>query len=663
MKRYALLVGVDCYLVNNGARRFTDGGEVFLPNLRGCINDVRTIETLLQEQYDMSRDDITVLSSSLPDPLIDGNHENMEPVELGEPDRLPTFHKIRREFRSMRDKAVSGDFFFFHFSGHGARLPRVHNSPLSRENDPSLLTVDFCRGKRAVRGWELNIWLKALNEKGVRVVVSLDSCYSGGAWRAGDSVIGYRTPEDWGSHSVVNLATDEDEGDDQPEFRAGELPTSWSLNPENFTLMTACGADQKAAELIRNNKVGGHFTHALLDYLKKSNYRVTYRMALEHLHQMLDPQRPQIHGRDRFLFFGNSEPFSVTPLKALAQGDRVFIPAGRAHGVSEGSEFVPFTSVPHFTGAITIDSVEEFTSSARLPFETRRLLHQHNDTIVVSRWCLTPGSILRVVLDKAFEPTEGFQESLLNALVSHVASAVEVTRIGEFVGEVAPQDTVFTLQGGRQQGIRIRGPEELIGYNDSVRPLVIPCADEVEELAAAVASPLLHLARFGRTLNLNPADSLSFKVSLLPAPQGTPEMPSYSQDQRFTYVFENTDFQDLFLAILNLTPEFGIKQLWPPTDSQRRVKPRQLVKLSPRFQMPQAPAKIQNLLHQTSRREIIRTVVTTREGVSWKMLELPSIWDANRVTTTQSSDFREGIIEAWEADEWSVFDSQIMLGS
>lgn len=663
MRRYALLVGVDCYLQNNGARKFNDGGEVFLPNLRGCLHDIRTIERILLEQYDMSRDDITVLSSTLPDPVTEGNHMNVEPVEIIEPERLPTFKNIKREFISIRERAIAGDFFFFHFSGHGARIPRVHNSPLSRENDPSLLTVDFCRGKRAVRGWELNIWLKALNEKGVRVVVSLDSCYSGGAWRVGSNDIGYRTPEDWGSRSVVNLASDEDDSSDQPEFRAGELPTSWSLNPDNFTLMTACGVDQKAAERIHNNKVGGHFTHALVDYLKRANYHVTYRMALEYLQRVLDPQRPQIHGRDRFLFFGNSEPFSVTPIKALAQGDRVLIPAGRAHGVREGSEFIPFSSPPNLTQAVTVDSVEEFTSSARLQFKTRSILHRHNDNIVASRWCLSQGSVLRVILDQAFESAEGFEESLLKALVTHIASAVEVTRDGNSVDGVVPVHAVFTLQGGGREGIRIRGPEALIGYNDPVRPLVITCSDDVEELAAAVASPMLHLARFGHVLNLDSGYSLSFRVSLLPAPNGTPEMPSYPQDQRFSYIFENTDSQDLFLAILNLTPEFGVQQLWPTTDSQKRVKSGMRVRLPLRFQTPQAPAEIQNLLHTTHRREIIRTVATTREGVSWKMLEMPSIWDANRVKVAQSLDHREGIIEAWDADEWSVVDNQIMLNS
>lgn len=663
MKRYALLVGIDCYLGNDGTRKFTDCGEVFLPHLNGCLHDVRMIESLLQQQYDMSPDDIIVLSSSLPELVAGGDFGSLEPSESSEPERLPTFENIKREFESMLNKAITGDFFFFHFSGHGARIPRVHASPPSHEKDPSLLTFDFCRGKRAVRGWELNKWLRGLNEQGVRVVVSLDSCYSGDAWRAGDNDTVYRTPDDWGSRSVVNLKTDRDEPSDQSEFRAGEFETSWSLNPENFTVMTACSVDQKAAERSRNNQMGGHFTQALLQYLKSSDYHVTYRMVVEHLQHVLDPQKPQIHGRDRFLFFGNSEPFSVTPLKARIQGERLQIPAGRAHGISLGSEFVPFPPKPYLTHSVTVDSVEDFTSSAGLLSKDRSLFHQHNDTIVASRWHLGEGSVLRVVLDGGFESDGAFGWSLLKALENHFASAVQVIQEGDRVNDASPKDmpVVFTLQCDNQDRIKIRGPEALIGYNDPVRPLMISASDDYEKLATAVASPLLHLCRFGKTLDLNSADSLSYKVYLLPTPSGTPESPSYSQNQGFAYIFENTDQQDLFFVILSLTPEFGIRQLLPSTDSQQRVTAGGRFQRSLRFQVPEAPAEISECLHRTSRREIIRTIVTTRDGVSWKILELPSIWEANLDKVTQSSEHRVGILDKCVPGQWSVFDNRIML--
>lgn len=120
------------------------------------------------------------------------------------------------------------DLFFFHFSGHGAQLEKTDTSPKNgRATDPSLMTVDYCRGNPAVRGWQLNVWLKELNKKKVQIVVSLDSCYSGGAWR-GDGR--FCSPENWIPPS--NLPTDEAatmETPSKPNGRDVELEVSWGI--------------------------------------------------------------------------------------------------------------------------------------------------------------------------------------------------------------------------------------------------------------------------------------------------------------------------------------------------------------------------------------------------------------------------------------------------
>ncbi len=151
----------------------------------------------------------------------------------------------------MAEQVGPGDLFFFHFSGHGAELQPTSRSPPGRPTDPSLMTMDFCCGKPAVRGWQLNEWLKKLNKKKVRTIVILDSCHSGGAWRrTGES---FRTPEGW--KNVANLPADEEaitETAVKLSGRGGALEMSWSINPDGFTLMAACGSDELAAETTVN---------------------------------------------------------------------------------------------------------------------------------------------------------------------------------------------------------------------------------------------------------------------------------------------------------------------------------------------------------------------------------------------------------------------------
>lgn len=650
--RYALLVGVDHYL-NDGSRRCKGDKVVSLANLRGCVNDVESFKTLLQDIFNF--DEICTLLSQLPG-------ENPDTHGTSSLDSLPTFDTIKREFTAIESKIQPGDLFFFHFSGHGALLNIVSKSPQGREKDPSLMTADYCCGKPALRGWQLNNWLRRINKKGAQVVVSLDSCYSGGAWR-GDA-IGFRTPDQW--PSVPNLPIDEEAAQQSKEddyeiveavTRDAELETSWSINPRDFTLMTACETRQKAGEIIHNGKAGGAFTCELLEYLKDSKYQVSYRMARDHLQARLDPQRPTCHGRDRFYFFGKSEPFNnTTPLQVQIDNGRMYINAGRAHGICEKSEFVLFPTTSIHT--ISISEVEEFKSSARISKVVEDALgRQKTKMVIPSRWCLGEGKVLHVRVDTDFG--EDVPSKLREMLESRIVNIIKVNEDPE-----DGKNTMFKiLRDGA--GIKIFGPESVIGYREAVRALKVGrvTADTKPEVTAAeIAAPLVHLARFGHILNLKPTDPEEphpFTVSVTPDTGASAEGP-WPTGQRFTYKFENTSDQYLYIAILNLTPEFKIRQLVPVNDAQVSVPPNGLKKYKFRINLPDdVPPEIEHEIHRSNRRDIIRTLVSTETCVSWKTLELPKIWEADKMDLPKSQRvLRDAAMESMEA--WWVRDDYIV---
>ncbi|KAF4502976.1 TPR domain containing protein [Fusarium agapanthi] len=168
-RRYALLVGIDFYLPGNAR-------NMALSNLQGCVNDVKGIHGFLNTAFaDEFKTVILTSSPAGPDPK----------MPLEDPQAWPTFENIKTQFDLVFSNAKEGDVFFFHYSGHGARLPRTMASP-NKETDPSLLTIDFCEGGRPV------------------LVVFLDSCYSGGSWREGCR---FRTPDT--KIKIPNLPSDE----------------------------------------------------------------------------------------------------------------------------------------------------------------------------------------------------------------------------------------------------------------------------------------------------------------------------------------------------------------------------------------------------------------------------------------------------------------------
>lgn len=227
--KYALLIGIDRYM-NDGSRAFSNEA-LSLKNLGGCVNDVETITKFLVDHYNF--DKIVALVSPLASAQLSADLRKTS-------DRWPSYEEIKSEFDIVIVQAKKDDFFYFHFSGHEARLMPIGDSPEGHTRDPALLTVDYCMGKLPIRGWQLNSWLQTLAEKGVNIAVSLDSCYSGGAWRDEDGWS--RTPVDWPS-LVPNLPLDESVSRLKHASgsvpREGELENSWDINPEGFALMAA----------------------------------------------------------------------------------------------------------------------------------------------------------------------------------------------------------------------------------------------------------------------------------------------------------------------------------------------------------------------------------------------------------------------------------------
>jgi len=604
-KRFALLVGIDFYL-NDGSRKSQNGNPLSLGNLQGCVNDVEDIEKFLHGEFGLT--EARVLASSMPS------------SNAGHPKKMayhwPTFANIKREFDTILEQAGAGDTFFFHFSGHGAQLQPTSKSPTGRFKDPSLLTMDFCCGKPAVRGWQLNKWLERFNKKKIRTVVVIDSCHSGGAWRIDGRL---RTPEDW--DDIPNLPTDEiaiTETVAESDFRYASLEASWSINPDGLTLMAACESHEKAAEKIVDGKAYGAFTHGLLVCLRQSRQSttiLTYRNLRDQIARRLRQQTPRVYGRDRLVFFGDKEPFSVTPLVVRIDKQRIVLPIGNVHGVRTKSEFTPYPPTSHVK--FSVDYVDEFECSAPASAVDMQALQRHHYQVIPCRWSLGT-EVLRLLT----QPKLGgeFQEALHAALQDRVVGEIEITETEDSDGL---EDAVFRLTRRDDGAISLYGPPPWIGYEGRVRGLDL-CGDTTDALATKCAVVITHLTRFSQVLGLRNSPTQQpapFQLTLIPEES----LGTHDRGQNIGFTFKNiTDFQ-LHFALIVLSSGFHIKQLYPVEDSASSVEPNGFVSLS--FNM-MIPSKLRDYSDQ---RDIIRIVVTRGRRPSWKSLELPDIWDADQL--------------------------------
>ncbi|CAN0910228.1 AMC9 [Linum grandiflorum] len=143
-KRMAVLVGCNYRNTKN--------------ELHGCINDVLAMKQVLVDRFGFAN--IRVLT--------DDDHQD--------PDRLtlPTGSNIKRALHEMVDAAEEGDVLFFHYSGHGTRIPSLNPAHVLRQ-DEAIVPCDF----NLITDADFRQLVNKL-PKGATFTMLSDSCHSGG---------------------------------------------------------------------------------------------------------------------------------------------------------------------------------------------------------------------------------------------------------------------------------------------------------------------------------------------------------------------------------------------------------------------------------------------------------------------------------------------------
>ncbi|XXG96703.1 hypothetical protein Hte_002993 [Hypoxylon texense] len=651
-KRFALLVGVDFY-PNHRVRWLDNGKPVSLRHLEGAVNDVKSLKELLEERFQF--DAVSTLTSSAPP-----THRSVP----NEPEHAwPTRANIKREFDNIYEVAVSGDIFFFHFSGHGAELSITDKSPKDdRQNDPSLITADYCSGKPAIRGWELNEWLWRFNEKQVRVIVLLDSCYAGGSWRNGYR---FRSPDDW----IIppNLPADETavQGtQSKPGHRNGDQNVCWDLNPKDFTVMAACERTEMAAERHDEGRNGerriyGAFTLALIKHFRETSdsFASTYHDIRDRSAALIAlwglNQRPQVFGQGRLAFLEGYEPISVTPILGTMEGDDISFPVGRFHGIIKGAEFI---TVPSKNRVIVrIDEAGDLESKARVVTGPTKGLPS-TIWFIPYRW--SSEKAISISLDPKLKSS--FQEELATHLGDRIAGDIQykvegagstsdeqsgvawlwlgflflkgiISYLWNLITGNIQSTPWFRLGVNEDGGIKISGPEQTLGVRGPVRGWNTRGGAD-DEKAKDTAIALAHLFRFGQIFHLRNESQGAAPFEVAINPTNNPKNPN-----EFEYKFRNNGNRPLYFAVLILGPAFSVKQLSPNDRPLDEVPPYGEPNFKFSFKVPNELRREESGGRRHQYRDIVRTVVTENKDLSLKSVELPDIWNADQWDGQRSS--------------------------
>ncbi|KAG5752147.1 hypothetical protein H9Q70_005201 [Fusarium xylarioides] len=324
--RWALMIGINYYPKDR--------------HLHGSVDDVSDIRAYL-EQHSATAIHTSVLTATVPK----DHQSTKDPPET--PDERPTRANVLKQLRLIIDSAKPGDHVYVHFSGHGTQLPSDGNIGETSFGELGLVLYENGEhGASYFRGRFLAQALKKMVDKGLVVTVALDCCFSGAVSR-GDRV---RAME-YDPSLDVDRAEQEQECKDTLGIpgRDARIGRDWLVNPEGYTIITACGPHEKAMEvLVNKTQKRGALTHHLLKALTtlaKVNEAVSHQSLHESVVSLMQAsgcsQTPMRYGNTHLSFFGTLlGPASLTALPVCKiDGSRIFIKAGQVHGISVGDEF------------------------------------------------------------------------------------------------------------------------------------------------------------------------------------------------------------------------------------------------------------------------------------------------------------------------------------
>jgi hypothetical protein len=246
MAKRALLIGINKYLIPGA-------------DLRGCVNDVLDLRAVLTEFGGFRKSDITTLT-----------------------DTAATRKAMIDGIKSLVKASKKGDVALLHFSGHGSHVPDDDENRDEADGRDEILCPTDLNWDDPLRDDWLRKTFDALRS-GVNFTVIMDCCHSGTNTRAiqpPDAPIKERfLPSPWdiaaaeSGRSVRKKVSSELRSSRRAVRRARDIVDADI--PE--VLITGCRDTQTSADAFINGRFNGALTFSLVEAIRASNGRLTYR--------------------------------------------------------------------------------------------------------------------------------------------------------------------------------------------------------------------------------------------------------------------------------------------------------------------------------------------------------------------------------------------------
>lgn len=580
---YALLIGVDSYLPN----RLPDGAS--FPSLGGCVRDVRQLEEFLKNRGGCTDEQILKLTAH-----DSGAIHPSEPPEL-----WPTYENIVGAFKRLTVLAHPGDHVYIHYSGHGGRTPTIFPEFKGPNGIDNTLVPTNIGGLQArhLRDVELSHLIRTMVDKGLIVSVVLDTCQAGGPVRGmGGAAVRGISSIDTTIRPTDSLVAPREEliqtwstiaAAQKSSYNAG---SGWLPQLTDYVLLSACRPSESAYEFaFEGEQRNGVLTYWLLDSLRKSKPDLTFRQLHESIvtkvHSQFEQQMPQLEGDFNRIVLA-SERDDISPFRVLqvdSVNQRVLLNAGEVQEIRTGKKFVIYPPDENDfarTKNIALAEVEDVgptESWARLSVvpESSETLAPGAQAIQINSEALLELS-LRVRLTRQ---SEEFLSPSINQeqALKQIVEALQHEH-SKFINLVDDGYADYQVAINADNEYEIWDPAGYLIPN--LRPSL---RTEDESAPSRLVHRLIHLSKYRNVLRFENSNRLSplagkvlVELSRVPSDDEPDTAPvpvvplnfsgplTFSVGERVILRVRNDSPQTLAISLLDLQPDWGISQIYPP---------------------------------------------------------------------------------------------------
>jgi hypothetical protein len=572
---YALFVGIDNYRSPS------------VSDLRGCVNDVKAMASFVRAKLNLPDANIRVYTSSHPSDMTGEAPEA--------PESVASRANILAGFEWLMGQARAKDQVFIHYSGHGSQAPTVDPNNEPDGLDETLVPCDSrmvgLDGQPVydVLDKEIKTYIDLIEASGAYITVFFDCCHSGSGTRGEQKVLTRKTPEDSRTRSLETLET----------RTATRLAEQLKLPPQPVTasgwhisgghvLLAGC-RDEELSHEYRDPETGtwhGATTYFLMRALRSADATTTWGQVYDQVRTQVNAQyknqMPQLEGpQNRAIFGGLAVPVQphllVEKVESDSSGIFVHINGGPPVGLNVGSRIELYSPGSGLSGQPLAKGVVDALDMDSVGYVWAKVTAPPADGVIPN---LSRVKISAQSYDNLVYPVAA-ADGLVRSALMKVNAEGEAESITPFLKLMELGD-----DAGALFRVEVQGNNFVVQDAAGVQ-IVVDTPPHSAEGAQQVAKYLEHLAVYNNVRNLrNPsinsrlADALKVEAfSYSRAGRSRPE-DGIALDNRDAVVepgrkiwlsVKNVSGEDLYVSVLDLNPDFGIKRLYPRNSSYQKV--------------------------------------------------------------------------------------------